>query len=111
MKNESYRNSKLKHELLARKRNGVREVIWKINDSQRDFIESKLGFYTEPYLYEVRTRKLSNVKNLAGVLKAIHYKKQKGKKVIVLKLTEQERKLLDKYEIKYKPYNFVINLN
>jgi len=94
-----------------RKSQGVREVIWKINASQREFIEQTLGFYTEAYLFEVKTKKFYNVHNVKGILKELHYKNKQGKRTTVYKLTREQMDLLDKYKIKYRPYKFRIVLN
>ena len=111
MKNKEYRNAKLKYKLLEKKQNGTKEVIWKINTSQREFIERTLGFYTEPYLYEVQTRRFHNVFNLEEILKDVHYKNKQGKKTVVFRLSPEEMRVLDEYAVKYRPYKFRIVLN
>jgi len=110
MKKRAYESSKLKYQLLNKKRNGVKEVIWKLSPSQVEFIQRKFGFYIEPYLYEVKTRTFCNIKNLDTLLKDLHYKSKQGKKFTVIKLTRHQKDVLDTLGIKYKPYKYRIKL-
>lgn len=111
MKNKENRISAIKHQLLEKKHNGVKEVIWKLTNLQREFVETSLGFYTEEYLYRIQTKKFYNIKDLDNLLKKIHYLNKKGKKYTVLKLTPYQKKLLNEYCVNYKPYKFRIVLN
>lgn len=110
MKKSAYENSRMKYQLLENKRNGVKEVIWKLNPYQIEFIQTKFGFEVEPYLYEIKTRTFCNVRNLDSFLKDIHYKNKKGKKWIVIKLTPYQKDVLDENKIKYRPYKYRIKL-
>ena len=111
MKKDAYENSRFKYQLLEKKRNGVKELIWKLNPTQIEFVERKLGFIVEPYLYEVNTRIFYSVNNLDKFLKDLHYKCKRGKKSIVLELTPYQKDVLDELEIKYRPYKYRIKLN
>lgn len=110
MKRSAYENSKLKHQLLEKKRNGVKEVIWKLNSQQKGFIEETLNFIVEPYLYKIRTRSFYNISDKDSLLKDIHYKNKRGVQECVFKLSSKERKLLDDFEVKYTPYKYKIKL-
>lgn len=110
MKKGAYENPKFKHQLLEKKRNGVKEVIWKLNPGQVEFIQRKLGFKVEPYLYEVRTRTFCNVRNLDSFLKDMHYKSKKGKQFTVTKLTLYQMDVLNELGIRYRPYKYRIRL-
>lgn len=108
MKKYAYEHSRLKYQLLDKQRRGVREVIWKLEPAQVEFIEQKFGFEVIPYLYEIKTRSFYNVKNVDNLLKDIHYLHKKGKKIMVFKLNSKQRKLLDQFEVKYRPYKYRI---
>ena len=111
MKKYAYKNSRFRYQLLEKKRNGVKELIWKLNPAQIEFIQTKFGFEVEPYLYEVRTRTFCNVRNLDAFLKDIHYRNKRGKQVTVIKLTPYQMDVLDELRIKYRPYKYRIILN
>lgn len=110
MKKDAYENSKLKYQLLDKKRRGVKEVIWKLAPGQVKFVEEKLGFEVVPYLYEIKTKTFYNVKELDRLLKDIHYSWKRGKKVIVIKLNFKQKKILDEYGVKYVPYKYKIKI-
>jgi len=110
MKKSAYENSKLKYQLLSKKRNGVKEVIWKLNLQQKKFIEETLEFSVEPYLYSVKTRTFHNISEMDAILKEIHYKNKKGTRECVFQLNSKQRKLLDEFEVKYAPYKYIIKL-
>ena len=110
MKNEAYQYSRTKHELLKKRRRGVKEVIWHLEPGQREFVESRLGMPTEVYLYEIRTRTFNNIRNIDAILKKLHFSKKDGKRVIVSKLKPEQLKVLDAYGIYYRPYKYKIKL-
>ena len=62
-------------------------------------LEETLGFRTEAYLYEVKTKKFSNVHSIEGFLKELHFMYKKGKRTMVCKLTREQRDLLKKYNM------------
>lgn len=110
MKKSAYDNSKLKYQLLEKKRNGVKEVIWKLSSKQRNFIEESLHFAVEPYLYSIKTRRFHDITNLPPILRYIHYKNKEGKKECVLKLDSEDRKILKEFEVTYVPCKYKIKL-
>lgn len=110
MRKSAYDNSKLKYQLLEKKRKGVKEVIWKLNAEQKEFIEEYFKFPIEVYLYEVKTKTFYNVKALDKLLKDIHFCNKRGKTTVVFKLNEKQKQLLDEFKVKYKPYKYKIKL-
>lgn len=110
MRKSAYDNSKLKYQLLEKKRKGVKEVIWKLNAEQKEFIEEYFKFPIEVYLYEVKTKTFYNVKALDKLLKDIHFCNKRGKTTVVFKLNEKQKQLLDEFRVKYKPYKYKIKL-
>lgn len=111
MKKGAYENSKLKYQLLEKKRKGVKEVIWKLNSQQKGFIEETLKFIVEPYLYKIRTKSFYNISDKDSLLKDIHYKNKRGVQECVFKLNSKQIELLDEFGVKYKPYKYKIKLS
>ena len=112
MKDKQYRLAKLKYQLQERKRNGTRYVMWKLNREQVEYIVESLGYQVTPYLYRIRTRRLKNYKaTQSSLLKEIHHANKAGKKTIMKKLSAQQIKVLDQYEIKYWPEKYRIKLS
>lgn len=111
MKNSAYRNSKIKHQLSEKKKHGVKEVIWRLNPQQVEYIEKYLHYKVEPYLYEVKTKPIQGIKfSDSKLLKEIHYKSKKGIKTLTRALTHKAIELLDDHEINYRPLKFKIHL-
>ena len=111
MKKRDYENSKMKYQLLRNKKNGVRELIWKLNPDQVEFIEKKFGFSVEPFLYEVNTRKFHNIKKLEKILKDIHFKNKQGKRRAVFELSDHDKAVLDEFGVSYKQFKYKIKLH
>ena len=64
MKNSAYQNSKLKHQLREKKNRGVEEVLWKLTPEQEAFIKNTLRYRVEACLYQVKTKKLAELRSL-----------------------------------------------
>lgn len=111
MKKSAYENSKIKYQLLEKERNGVKQVIWKLNPFQKEFIERTLGFCVTPYLYNVKTKKFHNIRVLDPLLKEIHYKNKRGIRECVFELNSKQRKVLDEFGVKYAPCKYIIKLS
>lgn len=111
MKDKQYKLSRLKYQLADKKRNGVREVVWKLNHSQLEYITGVLHHQVTPYLYRIQTRKLKNYgATQSSLLKELHHTNKRGKKTIVKKLSHQQLQILDEYGIKYWVEKCKINL-
>lgn len=110
MKNDAYRCSKMKYQLSERKRKGIKYVDWKLNCQQIEFVKG-LGYEIKVVLYEITTRTFKQIRNLDPILKCIHYKNKKGSKTTVLKLTENQIKILADYGVKCRPYKYRIFLS
>ena len=111
MRKDAYENSKMKQQLLEKKRNGVQELIWKLNPEQVEFIQRKFGFSVVPYLFEVNTRQFHNIRKLEKILKEIHFKNKQGKRRVVFKLNDKEKDVLDEFGVKYRPFKYKIKLH
>ena len=108
MKRGDYVASRTKKTLLAKKRNGEKEVVWKLNLDQLE--AAKSCFRVEPWLYAIKTRPFNNIRNLnSTLLKDIHFAYKKRKRRIVRKLKKGELELLlgvgiKPIEVYYKIY-------
>ena len=103
--------STLKNQLFEMRRAKKKNPIWKLTDSQVEYVE-KLGFTTTGYLYCIKTRTFPNVKQLNCLLKDIHYAKLKqGKRVIYRTLNQKQMRLLDEHDVYYDVYKYEIHLN
>lgn len=110
MKNKAFRAKQLKEQLRRLENEGKKELLWSLSQDKLEFIE-RLGYYTEPYLYEIHTRKFYNISSIKSeLLKQIHYKNKSGKATYVRRLNHSQRKLLDDYGIKYKVAKYKIYL-
>lgn len=114
MKKKEYYNSKIKHQLSSNLRsnnNRKKSLLWKLTDEQVEFI-IRLGYEVEPYLYKIETKMFKKAKNLnENILKEIHYKKKCGRKEYFRVLSNNDRKILDKYGIKYDVIKYQISFN
>ena len=112
MKNKQFKYASLKKQLLARKMNGVRFVVWKLSNEQCEFIETCLGYSVEPFLYCVKTRCISHdIRNGNALLREVHYASKNKKYKIIKKLKFQDKKVLDEWDIPYTPFKYKIYLN
>lgn len=111
MKRKEFELSRSKKVLLAKKRKGEKEVIWRIeNKEQLEYL--KRFFAVEPWLFEIRTRKFFNIRAItSNLLKDVHYANKKGKKTIVRKLKKSDFVNLDNYGVKYRTIKYRIILN
>ena len=111
MKEKHHRLSQLKHQLANKRRNGEREVVWKLNDIQLEYITGVLGYEVTPYLYSIQTRKLKNYgATQCSLLKELHHANKKGKKTIVRTVSYQELKTLEEYGNRYWIEKYKIRL-
>ena len=107
MKNKQYEASKIKKMLLQKKRDGVKEVIWRVDSQARKDEIRRLGFPMIPWLYEIKTRPFKQIAGKPTIIKDIHYAYKRGKMHLVRRLTEEDVKFLREYgvtvrELKYK---------
>lgn len=111
MKNKTYKQSKLKKQLREKKNNGIKVLIWKLTPEKKEFIES-LGYYAEPYIYQINTRTFSNIRLIKSrLLKDLHYMNKRGKRFECRILKKAEKEILDELGIKYRPIKYKIYLS
>jgi len=109
MTNKQYRLSKLKYELGKKKSDGVKTVIWKLNQEQIQFIRD-LGYQVTPELYEVRTRRIAVNGNSTGIVKRINRSAARGERKIVCPLRKRELKMLEELNVSCIPLRYKIIL-
>ncbi len=110
MNNKLYKMSKLKNQLLDKKRKNKSNPCWKLNHEQKNYVENTLGFRTTPVIYSITTRSFQNIRQQSSILKDIHYAFKRGVPRMVRKLSMDEKKVLDEHSVKYTPYKYVIHL-
>ena len=110
MKNSQMKLATLKYQLREYKNAGKKEVIRKLTDEQREYVET-LGYATIPFLYEIVTKNFTNIKKVNGsIAKDIHYSNRKGRSKIYRKLKRQDLKILEENGIFYRSYKYRIIL-
>ena len=112
MTNKNYQTAKMKAQLLARRSNGEKYVIWSLKLEQIEFIEQTMGMFVEPYIVLIETKAIPEVsKSGKKILKDISSAAQRGKKNITREChNEAIFKLLEEYGIKYKIIKYKIHL-
>ena len=110
MTNKEYRLASMKHTLLAKRKAGQKEVIWKLNDEQLNYISS-IAKDIFPYLYEINTRTFCSTDKIASsLIKEIHFARKNGKKKLYKKLKRNELKELKQYGVEYRCLKYRIIL-
>lgn len=103
--------SRIKYQLRQKKESGKKEVIWKLNVSQKEYIEDSLNHKVIPWIYEINTTSFKNFQTNSGsILFQIHMARKKGQKRIYRKLKKHEKKVLDQSGIKYRAFKYKIVL-
>ena len=112
MKAKQYRVSRTKKKLLLLKYNGVKEVIWRIDSQEQREEILRLGFSMIPWLYEIKTKPISNLRSVESTLvKDVQYSYKRKKRKIVCHIKDFEFHILDVYGIHYRPFKYKIILN
>lgn len=109
MKNKDYRLRKQLYELRSMAKNGTKSVVWKLSKEQMSFLAKY--YEIEPYLYTIKTKKFVRIYDIHdSLLKDIHYNNKRGKKEMVRRFSNEQKELLDRYDVMYKPYKYRIVL-
>jgi len=103
--------SQMKYKLNELKKRRVKSVIWKLTNKQREYIEEKLGYEVIPFLYEIKTKTFKDFSSLPNSkLKEIHCLNKRGKKTIVRSLKHGDIRVLEQYNVRFRPVEFEIFL-
>ncbi len=110
MNKKCLRLAGIKHQLIQKRENGVKEVIWKIDVEQREYVE-QLGYNVIPWIYEVTTRSICNIKNVRySLIKRVHYANKRGQRKVYMKPKIHDLETLAEFGIKYRPFKYKIIL-
>lgn len=110
MTNKQYRQSRSKRELDEMKRAGKKEVIMPLNPNQVEFLSR--FFIITPYLYTMKTKCFSNVRNLeSNLLKDLHFARKNGKDFMTRALKNEDLKILERNGVKFRILKYKVYLN
>lgn len=110
MKNRDFEFSKTRKQLQKYKNQGEKEVTWKLSSKQIQIIKL-MDLRFEPWLYEIKTRPLYNIRSIKSpLLKEIHYKNKQGHNMYVRRLNHDEQQLLKDFGIKFRVVKYKIYL-
>lgn len=110
MKNKQLKESRFKKTLQKKKQDGVKSVIWRLDNIDRIEEVTRLGYRFEPWLYEVPTRTFKQISGKPALLKELHYSYKAGKRRIVRRLTKGDLILLKEYNLKPRVLKYKIYL-
>lgn len=94
--------NKFKRE-LEKIRGTKRYKTYRLGQEQIKIVE-KMGFVVEPYLYLVRTRTFSNVKERHIELRKLHYLKKNEIHTKIMQLTDEQKLLFKKNGVKFEEF-------
>ncbi len=110
MKNKDFQTAKLRKQLEKFKEDGKKELIWELSYSQKRIIK-ELGYKIEPYLYYITTRTFFRIGNIeSNLIKEIHFKSKQNKHIYKRQLNNKQKKVLDKYGVRYRVAKYKIHL-
>lgn len=96
--------------LEEKRKNGVKEVLWKLNQQQRDFLTQQ-GYCIKPWLFCISTKEIWYVSKCESkLLKEIHFARRRGVRAIYKALSEHDKATLREHGIKYVVQKFKIIL-
>ena len=101
--------NEIERELKLRKDKGNEYVKWSLSQEEKEYISS-LGYKISEEVYEIKTKKFADSKNISGILKDIHNANKKGKNTVFRNLKKDQIKILKKYNIEYIPIKYKIFL-
>ena len=100
MKNKQFRLHSQLYQLRQMKNKGKQEVIWKLSQEQKEFLER--FFEIEPFSYVIRTKQFERIRNIdSTLLKDIHYACKQGKRMMTRQLSKDQKTLLQDYNVSF----------
>ena len=110
MKKDENESDRTIRELEIRRGNKKKYVEWKMSNSVKRKV-SEL-YRIEPCIYEIRTRRFKNIRELKNkILLDLHFAAKKGKKTIRRPLTAEDKKTLSEFGIYTREVKHRIILN
>ena len=110
-KNSQNKNNEpgVKKSLEDEKINGKKFVDWRVNKEGMEYVIEH--YYTEISRYSIRTRRFNkDLCNKYEILRTLNEKRINGYKDLIRPLKKSEKKILDTYNVVYKPYKLRIFL-
>ena len=110
-KNSQNKNNEpgVKKSLEYEKINGKKFVDWRVNKEGMEYVIEH--YYTEISRYSIRTRRFNkDLCNKYEILRTLNEKRINGYKDLIRPLKKSEKKILDTYNVVYKPYKLRIFL-
>ena len=109
--NNGKQNGKTIEKLLCYANNGrKKELYWSLTEAQVENIKN-MGFHVEPSIYEIKTKKMSNLRFVnEKILKDIHFANKRGKQFFTKSLNEDEKTLLSENGINFRVVKYLIKL-
>lgn len=99
----------LEHQLQLLKFQNVRKVELDLSESQKDFLVEN-GYILEPILFQIKTKRFSNIKEQPSLIQEIHKMCKRNKMLEVRPLKKKERELLKKAGVKVRGYRYIVYL-
>lgn len=111
MTNKEKRLSALKYKLRQKKENCEKEVIWKLSNEQKEYVE-QLGYTVIPWIYEITTKSIIGIRGVTEpMIRDVHYAGKRGQKKLYRKLKKKELKTLEEYGVRCYPFKYKIILH
>lgn len=95
------------HDMRKRK---TKNPIWRITQKERFKIESE-GYPCVARTYRVKTRKISNIRDMPSEIKEIHDAYLERRKYIYKRYNYMQIEILKQHNIPIMPYQYEIRLN
>lgn len=102
--------SDLVNRLKHMQREGKANPVWHLTNEARECIEAA-GFPCDEAIYQVKTRKIENIRRKPAVIKELHYAYLKGRKYIWRRYKDTEIEVLKARGIYPEPYRYEVRLD
>lgn len=93
-------------ELAILKGKRKKSVEWRLSRRVKEEVEKK--YIVEDFLYEIRTRSFNNIRTKEEILKELHYANKNKRRTICRQLSDDEKSILEKNNIFFRPVKYRI---
>ncbi|MBP3254998.1 MAG: hypothetical protein J6M60_00695 [Clostridia bacterium] len=93
-------------ELAILKGKRKKSVEWRLSRRVKEEVEKK--YIVEDFLYEIRTRSFNNIRTKEKILKELHYANKNKRRTICRQLSDDEKSILEKNNIFFRPVKYRI---
>lgn len=102
------RMSRLQQQLDAIRQKGATETSMRLSEEQAAFVKNELKLKTIPCLYEIQTKRITNVSGAMGILKEVHRASKRGQKTVRKALRQKEVGALRRAKVDFRPVKYRI---